>query len=157
MKTFLPCLAALSLFALPAVASPSPLPRDVPPGHWAAGAVKQVTAKRLMTPAPDGDFRGNAPVTRYELAVTLDRLVRYIEAARQPLSAVPDAPMAFPKTVPAPVQAALSHLVGGGFLPAKSPLVVKDGTRPVTAGELADALSQVTIRLSDRSLLPPKD
>ena len=157
MKTILPCLAALSLFVQPVLAASSPLPRDVPPGHWAANAVKQVTAKKLMTPTPDGNFRGNAPVTRYELAVTLDRLVRYIEASRQPLSAMPDAPVSFPKPIPVPIQSALNHLVGGGFLPLTSPLVVKDGTQPVTAGELADALSQVTIRLADRSLPPPKN
>ena len=120
-------------------------------------SVRRVTAKKLMTPTPDGRFRGNAPVTRYELAVTLDRLVRDIEASRAPLSATPDKPVQLPKPVPAGPRAALSHLVGGGFLPTNSPLVVQSGAKPVTANELADALSQVTVRLSDRSLPPQKN
>ena len=147
---------ALALLALPALADPS-LPRDVPAGHWAANAVRRVTAQKLMTPDPAGKFNGNEPVTRYELAVTLDRLVRDIEAAHKPLSAAPDTPVHFPKTMPVATAQALSHLVGGGFLPPRSSLVVKNGTQPVTAQELADALSQVTLRLSDRSLPPPKD
>ncbi len=150
-------LAALTLLGLPALAGPAPLPRDVPVGHWAAHAVRRVTARRLMTPAPDGKFHGDRPVTRYELAVTLDRFVRDIEAARRPLSAGPDAPTHFHRPRPAAADASLRHLVGGGFLPASSPLVVKDGARPATAQELADALAQVTIRLSDRSLPPQKE
>ena len=96
-------------------------------------------------------------MTRYELAVTLDRLVRDMEAAHQPLSADPDKPVHLPRPAPAGVQAALGHLVGGGFLPVDSPLVVRSGAKPVTANELADALSQVTARLSDRSLPPQKE
>ena len=147
---------ALTFLCLPALADP-PLPPDVPPGHWAAASVRRVTAQKLMIGKPDGKFHGNAPVTRYELAVTLDRLVRDMEAARKPLSAAPDRPVRFGKQMPATVEAALRHLVGGGFLPARSSLVVKDGGKPVTAQETADALSQVVIRLSDRSLPAQKD
>ncbi|MBV9849782.1 MAG: S-layer homology domain-containing protein [Armatimonadetes bacterium] len=145
-----------ALLTLPALGDP-PLPPDVPPGHWAAASVRRVTARKLMVGKPDGKFHGNAPVTRYELAVTLDRLVRDMEAAHKPLSAAPDRPVRFRKPLPPGVQSALGHLVGGGFLPARSPLVIKDGGRPVTAQETADALSQVIIRLSDRSLPPQKD
>lgn len=147
---------AFALLAFPALAAPTLAPRDVPAGHWAAGSVRRVTAARLMTTAPNGDFNGNKPVTRYELAVTLDRLVRYIEASHKPLSAAPPRPVAVPAATPAAAAAALKHLVGSGYLTRKSPLLKPPGTQIVTANELADALSQVTIRLSDRSLPPYK-
>ena len=157
MKYIAAYCATLTLLVLPAVAAPTaPFP-DVPAKHWAAGAVGRVAARKLMTGDPTGKFNGNKPVTRYELAVTLDRLVRYMEDAHKPLSATPDRPVHLPKAAPSAAQAALRHLVGGGFLPTTSPIVIKDGTKPVTASELTNALAQVTIRLSDRSLPPQQD
>lgn len=156
MKHALFTLAALGLLlsSVPAVAAPS----DVPPSHWAARSVGSVTAKKLMTPLPDGQFHGDKPVTRYELAVALDRFVRYIEAGRRPLHPTKaQTPVPLPPRAPAAAKQALAHLTQGGFLPAKSPLLTRDGTKPVTAQELADALAQITLRLSDRSLPPNKD
>ncbi len=141
----------------PAVAGPSAPLRDVPPGFWAAGSVSRIVGRGLMTPATDGRFHGNAPVTRYELAVVLDRLVRDMEAAHRPLSATPPVPARVPPGTPAAPAAALRHLIGGGFLPPDSPLLTRPGARPVTADEMADALADVTLRLSDRSLPPQKN
>ena len=149
---------ALLLFAglcIPAVAAP---PVDVPVGHWAAKSVKQVLDKKIMRPKPDGRFQGDKPVSRYELAVTLDRFIKYIEAGKKPLHAMNPAPKAVvPAAAPAEAKTALADLTKNGFIPATSPLVTKPGMQPVTAKELADALAQVTIRLSDRSLPPTKD
>lgn len=154
----LPLTAALLLAAAPlalAAPKPAPLPKDVPAGHFAAGAVGRVTREKIMGREVDGRFRGDKPVTRYELAVTLDRFVRYVEAARKPLH---PAEKLVPVTVPARASqaegAALSHLVSQRFLPTSSPLLKKDGRQPVTASELADALAAVTIRLSDRAEPP---
>lgn len=155
MKTTLLSIV-LSLLTLPALASP-PLPPDVPPGFWAAGAVRRVAAAKLMTPDAQGKFDGSKPVTRYELAVVLDRLVRDMEAAHKPLSAAPPSHVTLPKGTPHDAAAALKHLVGNGFLPKDSALLTQPGTQPVTARETADALSEVTIRLSDRSLPPQQD
>ncbi len=133
-------------------------PSDVPPGHWAAGAVKSVTAKKIMTAETDGKFHGSQPVTRYELAVALDRFVRYIEVGRKPLSPIKPGMGAkiFPGASPA-AKAALTRLTVQGYLPAASPLLKGAGSEPVTAQQLADALSQVTVRISDLSLPPDKD
>lgn len=148
----------LTLLGLLAAAPCAAAPPDVPPSHWAAHSVQSVTAKNLMAALPDGNFHGDKPVTRYELAVALDRFVRYIEAARKPLHPAPaQTPVTLAPTVPPAARAALTHLTGNGFLPPKSPLITRDGTKPGTAQELADALAQVTIRLSDRSLPPNKD
>ena len=159
MQLYKTPLCALLLALLPAAAFAAPIavPRDLPPGHWAGSSVKRVMHENIMGTTPDGRFRGDAPVTRYELAVALDRFVSYIEAGRKPLHA-----QAFPvpaRLAPAasPVQRrALTHLVGGGFLPKSSPLLTKSGNAPVTAQETSDALAAVTIRLSDRAEPPRK-
>ncbi len=150
---------ALCLAGLPAVAFAAPtatLPRDIPPQHWAAGSVKRVMQQSIMGTTKDGRFQGNQPVTRYELAVALDRFVRYIEAGRQPLHAeIFPAPKKLAPAADTVQRQALTRLVVGGFLPAKSLLVTQNGNGLVTAKETSDALAAVTIRLSDRAEAPP--
>ena len=152
-------LLAVSFALIPAAAfaAPTATPRDLPPGHWAGGSVKRVVQENIMGTTPDGRFQGDAPVTRYELAVALDRFVTYIEAGRKPLHAqtFPVPASLAPAANPAQRQA-LTHLVADGFLPKSSPLVTKNGTAPVTAKETSDALAAVTIRLSDRAEAPNK-
>jgi len=48
--------------------------KDVPPNHWAAGLVEKARSLGLVQGYPDGTFRGNERVTRYELAAILARL-----------------------------------------------------------------------------------
>ena len=48
-------VAVLTLLSVPVFADP-PLPRDVPPGHWAAASVQRVTAQKLMTSDAAGKF-----------------------------------------------------------------------------------------------------
>lgn len=142
-------LTAVSLSAAPTIA-----PRDVPGNHWAKRSVDSVTAKGIMK-SQGSKFNGNAPVTRYELAVALDRLVGYIEAGRKPLH-----PTKRPKISRIPSDAtpderkAIIHLVSEGFLPANSPLVTGNGHKIVTAKELRAAMAQVTIAISDRAEPP---
>lgn len=159
-STLISALVALTLLPLPAPAAPTAparLPVDVPALHWAAGSVQRVLHEKILGRDPDGRFRGDQAVTRYELAVTLDRFVRYIEAARKPLHV--NAPTHLPPVaiaVPSPVQDAIRHLVSNGFLAANSPLLTRSGNGNATAAELSDALASVTIRLSDRAEPPQK-
>ncbi|MGI4787636.1 MAG: S-layer homology domain-containing protein [Janthinobacterium lividum] len=154
-----PILALSFLFAasLATSAAPTVSPRDLPSGHWAAGSVKRVLHENIMGTTPDSRFQGDQPVTRYELAVALDRFVRYIEAAHKPLHAqtFPAPKTISPAATPTQRQA-LTHLVSNGFLPAQSPLL-KDGRAEVTAKELSAALASVTIALSDRAEAPDKN
>jgi len=153
-------LAALAFHPLVAGAAPPPagaLPQDVPAKHWAAGSVGRVLQQNILGRAPDGRFRGDQPVTRYELAVALDRFVCYIEAGRKPLH-VETVPITIPTAkAPPAVKQAMEHLVSNGFLPLTSPLISNDGHKVVTAKELTDALAAVTIRLSDRVEAPNKE
>ena len=53
---------------------------DVPQGHWAYDAVSQLVKDGLIVGYPDGAFKGNRPMTRYEAAVLTYRAVDQIEA-----------------------------------------------------------------------------
>ena len=101
---------------------------------------------------PDGRFRGDLSVTRYEMAVTLDRFVRYIEAAHKPLHAEVMAPAPnVAAKAPQTTRQAIQHLISHGFLQPNSPILTRSGKGKVTAAEFSDALAAVTIRLSDRA------
>ena len=158
-KSLLPALV-LPFVLLPTVAfadTPA-VPRDLPPHHFAAGSVKRVIHENIMGTTKDGRFEGNQPVTRYELAVALDRFVQYIETGRKPLHAQNfPAPTRLPASANPGQRQALTHLVTNGFLPAGSPLVTKNGSALVTAKETSEALASVTIRLSDRAEAPDKN
>lgn len=150
MNKFLQTCLIVPLLSATLAAAASAAPPDVPSTHWAAKSVKRVTAKKIMTSEPDGKFHGDKPVTRYELAAALDRFVQYIEAGRKPLHTTSQST----KGLGPKASAAARHLVAQGFLPINSPIVRGKGTEVVTANQLSDALAQVTIRLSDRSLPP---
>jgi hypothetical protein len=48
--------------------------RDVPTNHWAYAAIGQLQADGLIEGYPGGYFKGDRPLTRYELAVAVARL-----------------------------------------------------------------------------------
>lgn len=67
----------LSSLALPALAA---LPKDVPANVWAATAVSNMVDKwQILGLSPEGNFDGQAEVSRYETAETLWRVVRLVE------------------------------------------------------------------------------
>lgn len=84
MRTTL-LLAALALGAAsaqttPAV-TPTPTPAasvtitDVPAGHWAREAISVLMGRGILQGFPDGSFGGTQPITRYEAATILYRLL----------------------------------------------------------------------------------
>jgi len=52
---------------------------DVPAGHWAKEAVESLAAKGIIVGFADGTFRGNEPITRYQAALIIYRLLQQIE------------------------------------------------------------------------------
>ncbi|WP_347241113.1 S-layer homology domain-containing protein [Thermus sp.] len=52
---------------------------DVPAGHWAKEAVEAMVAKGIISGFPDGTFRGNQNLTRYQAALIIYRLLQQIE------------------------------------------------------------------------------
>ena len=57
---------------LPVMASPF---EDVPENHWAHDAVKQLAAYGLIEGFPDGTYKGQGPMTRYQMAIVVARLL----------------------------------------------------------------------------------
>jgi hypothetical protein len=52
---------------------------DVPAGHWAKEAVEALAARGIIVGFPDGTFRGNETLTRYQAALIIYRLLQQIE------------------------------------------------------------------------------
>ena len=82
MRKALPFLgASLSVLAISITATAkaqdnSKLFQDVPQSHWAYEAVSDLQTKGILLGYPDGYFRGKRPLTRYEFAVALERLLK---------------------------------------------------------------------------------
>ena len=53
---------------------------DVPAGHWAYDAVRQLIRDGVIVGYPDSRFKGHRPMTRYEAAMLTYRAVEQIEA-----------------------------------------------------------------------------
>ncbi|MGQ0550274.1 MAG: S-layer homology domain-containing protein [Armatimonadota bacterium] len=83
MKQIAVLLAALLSLALVAPALAQPF-ADVPTDHWAYDAIAELAAKGLIEGYPDGAFRGDRAMTRYEMAMVVARLLARIEAIKIP-------------------------------------------------------------------------
>ncbi|KUK39065.1 MAG: S-layer protein [Synergistales bacterium 54_24] len=79
MKKFFALLAVAVLvaFAAPAFAA-NPFV-DVPMNHWAYDALSQLAAKGIIQGYPDGSFKGNQPMTRYEMATAVARALAVLD------------------------------------------------------------------------------
>lgn len=79
MKKFCALLAVVALvaFAAPAFAA-NPF-MDVPMNHWAYDAVGQLAARGIISGYPDGTYKGNQPITRYEMASVIARGMAVID------------------------------------------------------------------------------
>ncbi len=55
------------------------VPSDVPQNHWAYDAVELLIKEGIIKGYPDGTFRGNQNLTRYELAMIVAKLLEMIK------------------------------------------------------------------------------
>jgi hypothetical protein len=76
-------LAAALMFAMVAPAFAQPF-ADVPTNHWAYDAIAELAAKGLVEGYPDGTFKGDRAMTRYEMAMVVARLLARIESIQIP-------------------------------------------------------------------------
>src|SRR6202790_3142803 len=53
---------------------------DVPANHWAYQAIQSLAADGLVEGFPDGKFKGDRPLTRYEMAVLVARVIAKLQA-----------------------------------------------------------------------------
>ena len=68
-----------SLMALGQGVSATPF-SDVPANHWAYQAIQSLAADGLVEGYPDGKFKGDRPLTRYEMAVLVARVIAKLQA-----------------------------------------------------------------------------
>lgn len=52
---------------------------DVPANHWAYQAIQSLAADGLVEGYPDGKFKGDRPMTRYEMAVVIARVIAKVQ------------------------------------------------------------------------------
>ncbi len=93
-------IAAILVLAVVSPAFAQPF-ADVPTDHWAFDAIAELAAKGIIEGFPDGTFKGDRGVTRYEVAMIVARILARIEAIKIP---GPAAPAPAPQVTRADVQ-----------------------------------------------------
>jgi len=83
MKKILALVAVVALvaFAAPAFANVNPF-MDVPMNHWAYDAIGQLAARGVLSGYPDGTYKGNQPMTRYEAASAVARALAVVDMTK---------------------------------------------------------------------------
>src|SRR6056297_2185864 len=74
MRKFTVVIALLLVVALatPAIGASFP---DVPSNHWAYEAINELVATGIIEGYPDGTYKGQNNLTRYEVAMIISRLL----------------------------------------------------------------------------------
>lgn len=106
-----------SITAPRAVAQPEI--HDVPRGHWAYEAVTTLSLRGIFEGDLEGRFNGNQPITRYEFAVALARLLQRSDSVAPPRRVLLNLPP-FPRFSLAQTKKPLSEK-GGHWTPASLP------------------------------------
>ena len=86
MRTLAVSVAALLVLVVVSPAFAQPF-ADVPTDHWAFDAIAELAAKGIIEGFPDGTFKGDRGVTRYEVAMIVARILARIEAIKIPAPA----------------------------------------------------------------------
>jgi hypothetical protein len=147
------CVSVAASFCLVAIAAGAAVsaPANGVPAKYQA-AVGRMTKSGVMPASPNGEFNGNQPVTRYELVMILDRWAHYVEGSHKPLHRMTRPKPVLPANASASVRKAMTDLVVNGYLSAKCPLFSGTGSELVTANDVSGSITDVLIRISDRSL-----
>lgn len=126
---------------------------DIPAGHWAMDAVKELTDKGIVQGYPGSEFKGNQPITRYELAVTLARFVEIMAPPKKDAAQPAAKDVSCEAKAPDWAAASIEMLKKGNFLPAESPIMT-DGKKAATAEDVSQALAAVAARLIELRVPP---
>ena len=57
--------------------------KDVPADHWAYQEVQALVNDGIMKPFPDGSFQGRTPITRYDFAQVVARMLAHVQKLRE--------------------------------------------------------------------------
>ncbi len=125
--------------------------KDIPAGHWASAAIQVAANCGIVRGFPDGTFRGNEPVSRYQAAAIVARL----------LDAVRNGECGIPRyATKADLDAAIKAAQTGGTAPLPTNVATKDDLKNfLTAAdlvvlqnaiqELAADLAQLGVRVAE--------
>src|SRR3989454_10017451 len=91
MRTLAVLVATLLVLVVVSPAFAQPF-ADVPTDHWAFDAIAELAAKGIIEGFPDGTFKGDRGVSRYEVAIIVARILARIEAIKIPAPAPAAAP-----------------------------------------------------------------
>lgn len=142
--------------------------KDVPKDHWAGEYVAKAASDGIVKGYPDSTFKGDKDVTRYELAVALERMIEVIQNSLKPeLKNQQTTPPTNAQPSPSKEDPATSkpgeqfkdpaqRLKAGGYIAADSPLLT-NRDKTVSPTELAQALSSVAEKLIEKNIPPPKE
>jgi hypothetical protein len=72
-----------SVLSMGRAASATPF-SDVPANHWAYQYIQSLAADGLIDGYPDGKFKGDRPLTRYEMAVVVARVIAKLQENEKP-------------------------------------------------------------------------
>jgi hypothetical protein len=75
--------ASLLCVADPQIARATPF-SDVPANHWAYQYIQSLAADGVIDGYPDGKFKGDRPLTRYEMAVVVARVIAKLQENQGP-------------------------------------------------------------------------
>jgi hypothetical protein len=81
MTRTLLCVGLVLMLVAPSFAAKNPA-ETVPFDHWAYDAVQKLVESGIIVGYPDGTFRGERTMTRYEFAMAISRLLDLIPAAK---------------------------------------------------------------------------
>jgi hypothetical protein len=130
------------------------VPADVPPGHPAYSAVQGLLSRGILISKRGAAFGGEKPVTRYEMAMALYRMVRYLEPRAGGTGASGARKSSLGKGSPEPRSATRATasdpavwLIAHDYLTADSPLAWKPASALVSPGLFSDSLAYVTDRI----------
>ena len=111
--------------------------RDVKPNHWALPGIRRMIGEGLVQGFPDRTYRGQSLLTRYQLAVVLDKLVQRLGVA---------SPARLVRSGDLPnnhwAEAAVLRVVGLGLMPLGSDGLFR-GSEPVSRYQMALALWRI--------------
>ncbi|MGI6034366.1 MAG: S-layer homology domain-containing protein [Limnochordia bacterium] len=125
---------------LPVMAAASLKPfADVPEHHWAYESVLQLQAAGLVEGYPDGEYKGQRPMTRYELAMVIARFLAQLD------SRIADQLEALRPGMVEEVSAEVSDLIKDEFAKAMAAI---DAAKAEASAEAKDELEKAKLELA---------
>ena len=76
MKKKILLLLLVFMFVFASLVSAASVPNDVPRGHWAYPAIRELAQQGLIDGYSEGSFRGDKLMTRYEMAQLVEKAVK---------------------------------------------------------------------------------